>query len=338
VSRSGWRSDLRRVIAIGGACAAFAAGTLAAPPGQAQPADQPRGSARDLGAEGLALYEQGDYVRALERFDLAHGLMPAPTLGIRAARCLVRLGRLVEASERYLEVTRFPLTERSPQVHIQAVQQASVELDALQPTIPTLTVATDRLDGEPLEAKIDGAVMPAAMLGQPQPLDPGPHRIELRGPDRDFEAPLVLKPGDKITLWLPPIAKPRASGPTAAASPPMSAVRRWGIASLVVGGAGTMMGVFSGALALAQQDALEARCPERSCPPAEHAAADRYDATRVLTTVGLVLGGVGLGAGATLMLLDSSDDPATPSPRRAQGDVALDVWLAPNGAGLAIGF
>jgi hypothetical protein len=295
--------------------------------------------ARDLGAEGLALYEKGDYARALERFDMANGITPAPTLGIRAARCLAKLGRLVEASERYLEVTRFPLTGGSPAVHVQAVQQARTELDALAPTIPTLDIEIDGSDADEIEAKLDGVALPRALLGQPQPLDPGTHRLQVRTSEQTFDTAIALKPGDRLRLWLPAREK-RAPAAAPAPRPEVSssALRTWGIATLVVGGAGAMMGVFNGALALAEQDALEARCPDRNCPPEEHAAADRYDVTRVFTTVGLALGGVGLAVGTTLMLVDPGDEVAATEPSGAEPRTMLSAWIGANGIGLGLRF
>ena len=307
---------------------------LAAVPGAAWA--QPGPKARDVGAEGLALYEKGDYARALERFDMANGITPAPTLSIRAARCLVKLGRLVEASERYLEVTRFTLTDRSPAVHVQAVQQARTELDALTPMIPTLDIAVEGSGADEIEASLDGVTLPRALLGQPQPLDPGTHRLQLRTPERSFDTAVVLKAGDRLKLWVP---APEKKTPTAPAAPPpaasSSALRTWGIATLVVGGAGAMMGVFSGALALAEQDALEARCPDRNCPPDEHAAADRYDVTRVFTTVGLVLGGAGLAVGTTLVLVAPDDEAPAAGPETT---ASVSAWIGANGIGLGLRF
>src|SRR5262249_5440698 len=68
--------------------------------------DQTRAKARTIGEEGLALYDQGRYIEALDRFQSASALVKAPTLDLMAARCLTKMGRLVEASERYLDVTR----------------------------------------------------------------------------------------------------------------------------------------------------------------------------------------------------------------------------------------
>src|SRR5262245_48814497 len=93
-----------------------ARGALAAGPDDAQA----RITARRLGAEAVKLYDTGYYVAALEKFDAASSLLPTPTLSLYSARCLVKLGRLVEASERYLTATRMTLDKNAPSVMLRA--------------------------------------------------------------------------------------------------------------------------------------------------------------------------------------------------------------------------
>src|SRR4051812_30455373 len=97
--------------------AALAAAITVAPGARAENVDAAaRSTARKLGQEAVKLYEAGDYARALEKFNTADSLVPAPTLGLYAARCLTKLGKVVEASERYLEVTRMQLDRGSAPV------------------------------------------------------------------------------------------------------------------------------------------------------------------------------------------------------------------------------
>src|SRR5262245_36361776 len=63
-------------------------------------------SARTLGYEGVERFQKGDYPGAVERLERAYEVVKVPSLGLWSARALVKVGRLVEASERYLEVTR----------------------------------------------------------------------------------------------------------------------------------------------------------------------------------------------------------------------------------------
>lgn len=108
-----------------------------APPAFAQPPDEAaQSAARTLGLAALTLYDQGDYPRALEKFEQAYLVYKAPTLGLGAARCLVKLGKLVAASERYSEVAR---TELDPSATI-AFRQAKEDslAAATNPLAPPL--------------------------------------------------------------------------------------------------------------------------------------------------------------------------------------------------------
>ena len=82
-----------------------------------------------------------------------------------------------------------------------------------------------------------------------------------------------------------------------------------------------------GSAALAQQSSLEERCPDRACTPEAHGAADAYDATRAATTVGFIVGGVGLAAGVTLLVLDPSGEPADDAP----DDTSARLVIRPGG-------
>src|SRR5688572_33485949 len=78
--------------------------------------DAARAAARKLGYAGIEAYQASDYKGALEKLDRAYQVLRAPSLGLWSARALLANGKLVEASERYLEVTRLGVTgEKSVQ-------------------------------------------------------------------------------------------------------------------------------------------------------------------------------------------------------------------------------
>src|SRR5262249_13535117 len=125
---------------FGALVAAFLATTGAA----ASPAeDQSRAIARILGEEGLAYYDQGMYIDALQRFERASELHKAPTLDLWAARCLAKMGRLVEASERYLDVTRLTVDEKASAVLKEAVVAAAKERAALLSRIASIEIVLE---------------------------------------------------------------------------------------------------------------------------------------------------------------------------------------------------
>src|ERR1700677_681378 len=88
---------------LGGIVLALGILAGAAPRAEAQPAKDPAivATARSIALDALALFDKGDFAAALEKFNRADDLVHAPTMSLNAARCLEKLGRLVEAHERY---------------------------------------------------------------------------------------------------------------------------------------------------------------------------------------------------------------------------------------------
>ena len=77
------------------ALASFVVTLLLASTLHAQPDDATKNSARRLGEEAGDLYDKGDYAGALDKYRRAFALVEVPTLGVRIARCLAKLGKLV---------------------------------------------------------------------------------------------------------------------------------------------------------------------------------------------------------------------------------------------------
>jgi predicted deacylase len=102
--------------------------------------DATRGAARTLGYDGVKAYQSGDYPVANEKLDKAYRVLKVPSLGLWSARALVKVGRLVEASERYAEVSRLPTSGGDETVQKQAQVDARAELEALAPRVPSLNM------------------------------------------------------------------------------------------------------------------------------------------------------------------------------------------------------
>ena len=108
--------------------------------------DATRSAARQLATDGSAAYQADDYAQAYDRFNRAYQLVHVPTVGIWAARSLVKLGRWVEASERYLELARAPLAADAPPEHLKAQKEANDERALLMPRIPNVRVLLEGAD------------------------------------------------------------------------------------------------------------------------------------------------------------------------------------------------
>jgi uncharacterized membrane protein YdfJ with MMPL/SSD domain len=101
-------------------------------------------------------------------------------------------------------------------------------------------------------------------------------------------------------------------------------------AAFVAGGVGVVgLGLFIGAgtSANATYSDLEDACGNRPCPVSRQGDIDSGKTMQTLANVGLVVGGVGLGAGVTLFLLSRSSSKTTEA-------VASHLVLAPGYGGI----
>ena len=135
--------------------------------------DQTRSAARELATEGSALYQQNDFEGAYDRFNRAFQLVQKPNVGIWAARSLVRAGRWVEASERYLELERLALPAGAPTEQTQAVQDAARERRALLPRLPSLKVVVEGAEPGSVFVSLNGQLVKPALIGAKQSVNPG---------------------------------------------------------------------------------------------------------------------------------------------------------------------
>jgi hypothetical protein len=127
-------------VTVAAMCFATLVATAGEASGQAPIDPATRGSARQLGDEAGEDFAKGDYAAALDKYTRADKLIHLPTLSLRIARCLDKLGRLVEAAERYVDVTRMPVADDPRGLQAEAKQQAASEHAALLPRIPSVMV------------------------------------------------------------------------------------------------------------------------------------------------------------------------------------------------------
>jgi len=294
-----------------------------------------RATARKVGGEAVKLFESGDFAGALEKFNTADSLVPAPTLGLYAARCLVRLGRLVEASERYLEVTRMQLDRGALQVMRKAQADAVVERDRLLPTIPTLEIRLEGPRGDGVEVAVDGKPLLAGLLGEKRPVDPGKYTIVAKRADTTVtrDVAVALRDAAQVVLPLPPLPLPPA--------PRMPLLPKVGWVAVSAGGAGLLTGGIAALAAVAKGQSLLTACPLHVCPdPATLAMAGPYNAARAASTAGFIVGAVGLAAGIPIVIASPSveyaypDGQVAPPPKDAPARAAIAPWVTLGGAGL----
>jgi hypothetical protein len=168
----------------------------------AQVSDSQRAAARDLFKQGDELQRAGHFAEALDKFQRAEQVFAAPTNELRIAECEAALGQLVESGEAYRSVTRTPIGPASPAAFQAAVAQAKAEFDQVEPRIPKLVVQVQPL-GSHVLLQVDGQNVSAALIGQPLPLDPGPHKASVSAPGfATAEQSVSLKERETVVVQL----------------------------------------------------------------------------------------------------------------------------------------
>jgi hypothetical protein len=308
-----------------------------APPAFAQPRDEAaQSAARTLGLAALELYDKGDYPGALEKFEQAYLVYKAPTLGVGSARCLVKLGKFVAASERYREVAQADLGADATPAFRQAKQDAEREGEELAVRIPKLTLAIEGASADEVTVTLDGRPIDATSLGGALPIDPGWHRAEARRGAAKAAGEVTIAEGEAKSLVLRlPIEKPARpvppeGGAHADDSGDAGATRRTlGWVAVGVGAAGLVAGGVMTGLTASKKGFLDGKggCQAGRCPAGTEADVATYNALRVGTTIGFVVGAASGALGVTLLL-------TAPSRRGSSAGAWTGIAIAPSSIGV----
>jgi len=286
-------------------------------------------AARALGQEGVKLADAGNCEDAIDRLSRAEKIFHAPTTLARLGECQVKVGKIVAGTENLNRVVRETIGPSAPQAFRDAQDRAKVVLAEAKPRIAKLKVAVAAPADAKLVVTIDGENLPIANLNMNRPVDPGEHVVEATAPGfLPAKGKVTLPDGgvDSLALTLEidpnapkapvvaPVAGGQGSGPGDA---PSKRDRTPAYVSLGIGGAGLVVGTVFGIVAMGKKSDLDDACPNKVCPSA--AQQDTIDSGKTMgtiSTVGLVVGAVGIGAGVILLLSGgSSSSRASTSPK-----------------------
>jgi hypothetical protein len=327
---------LRRRAAILAAGLCLLTSALSHPARADEPTAADRETARTLMEEGRALRDQKDLKGALDRFQRADAIMHVPSTGYELAETQVGLGLLVEAKDTLAHIRAIPAAPNEPRPFREARRRAD-ELDgSLAGRIPGLTITvTGAPPGVTPSVTIDGAPVPAAVLGVPRRVDPGHHVLvaTVDGGEGREEADVAESETRPVTIAIT-MTTPSAPAPAeVAAPPPPPRSHTLTYASIALGGvgvAGLGVGAVTGILTLSKKSSLSTECgASHQCPPSAFGDLDSAHTTATISTAAFVAGGVCLAAGVTGFFLtrkgaSSGDDHAEVTP-----------WIGPGGAGLS---
>jgi hypothetical protein len=287
--------------------------------------DATRRAARNLGNSGVEAYQAGDYPKAAEKLDKAYGALRAPSLGLWSARAFAKLGRVVEAAERYQEVIRLEVTSGDENVQRQAKAEAEAELAQLSPQIPNIVVRLEGATAQEVAIKVAGEVLASSLVDENRPVNPGSYVVEGTRGSQVIKVNVDVKLGEtkQALLRFPPLPAGERTTPAAAAAEPGGdvAAKPSNVVPWALIGAGAAVGIGGGALMIVQsQKAADSRAQNDP---------QMYDDTKTPWTIGLVgvlVGGAAAGTGAVLLGLNSSKSHA-----------AAGTWLSLSAQGVKVG-
>lgn len=305
-----------------------------------------KATARQLFFQASDALKAGDWAKAADLFHRSNALYPAPTAALGEARALVKVGKLVDAYERYNSVARKQLPEDASEAFAKAVNEARAEVGELEPRLAGVIIVLHmrrRAGGARVaysaRVTVGGKPVPEAGLGVRWLVDPGEHVVRASADGyHPFETKLSMREGETKDIE---IVLERDESAAAAASDDPAGSRRneraavgrgpsaMAVAGYALGGVGIaslIAAAVTGGLFVQQKGIVDDECDQNDrCTQEGLDAVDRGKMLGWVNT-GTLFGGIALvGIGATLVLVAELGDD----------DEAAELWVRPmpGGAG-----
>ena len=279
---------------------------LSSAPARAAAGETERARARAHGYAGIRAYAAGDYPSASVQLEESYALLPVPSLGLWSARALVKLGKLVEAEQRYRGVLGLSVADDAPPVQHAARATAELELAELLPRLPALRIRVLGARAEAVVLVLDGATI-ERFGGAELHVNPGLHQVvALYGAERSASN-VVADEGHTRDLVLTFGAAPPPSVAPAGATDGGDTRHTVGWIAIAAGAASLSASALTYFLGRSEYDKLEGRgvCDDEICDREGNLAT--YDTLRTTHLVTLIAGAALGSAGAVVLLLDSRD-------------------------------
>jgi hypothetical protein len=310
-------------------------GLVGAPRVALAQSEDDKSTARALANEGADAFEKGDFKTAADRFhravaifDEAKAASVPPTLLLGLARSDGKLGRYVAATETYNRIIRQGTVAGAAQVFVDAVADARHEIEPLLPKIASVTITVTGCDNP--RVLVDDIAISAAAIGVKKPVDPGTHVVKASAdgcePGQTSFSVEEAK-GAEASIALvkspTPATPPSSDAPAAQAGVGGEAsgapLRTYAYVAFGVGAVGLLVGGITGGLALGKHGTLNDECKDGVCRSSSAKSdLDSFHTMTSVSTVGFILGGVGVAAGAVLFFVS----PSTSSTKSA--------WITPT--------
>ena len=303
------------------------AGLLVAGRANAQPSGEQ--VAEKLFNEAIALVSAGKYAEACPKFEESQKLDPALGTQFDLADCYEHTGRKGSARRLFIEVADAAKAAGKSEREKSSRERAS----ALEAIAPRLTIVVPPSAAElRLEVTVDGAPFPAGKWSRAQPFDAGAHTVAASAPGKKrFDTKVALQDGKSVEVKIPglenePVATPPVAAGTEAdkAREAGNGQRRTGVVVGGVGVVGLLVGGGAGIFSVVKHGQAKDICADHSqCPDADgrskwNAATD----AGTVSTIGFIVGGMGVVAGALLYFTASKPSAASPT--------SAGWWVTPS--------
>lgn len=293
-------------LAIGPHHVAFAQPAASAPAGDVA-------AAKARFGKGKTLYNAKNFADALVEFRASYSMVKSPNSHFFIANCLRDLGRLSEA---YMEYDRVAVEAKAAGADYAGAVDASIaERDALAPKIVLVNVTTPPGTADAMLV-VGGVQVTPDLAGKPIAAMPGNIEVTL---SPSGKAPITQNvtgaAGEtkNVTLEFP--AEQQSGGGDAGGGKKLTPMRIGAIAAAGVGVAGMVLFAVQGSASNTTFDSLKEKCGDSPCPQEFAADVDKGKTQQLTANIGLGLGIVGLGVGATLFALSMKKKPDATQPQ-----------------------
>jgi hypothetical protein len=294
--------------------------------------------AQALFDQARQLLADGHAAEACPKLEESQRLEPRSGTLINLASCYEQTGRLASAWSKYIEAGTAAKASGNPDREVVAREHAA----ALAPRLSKLTImvapALKSVAG--LEITRDGVEVRDPEWGLALPSDPGDHEITAKAPGRaPFQTKIsVTGEGQSVTASVPELAALAGAAVDPGDErlftppPPKTGLGTSRSVALVAGGIGVLgvgLGTVFGLASKSKHDQAENYCNGAACrDPRGVTAGSAAQSDGNISTVMMIVGGVGLAAGVTLWLTAPKTHSGAPSAQVGLGLGALQVKAA----------
>ncbi len=313
------QTAIAAIFAVSTALSMGAPQVAGAQPAPTAPAPSPSNAAQATAhfQKALGLFQASNFAEALGEFRESYKNVNSPNSHLYIARCLRDLGRLVDA---YLEYDKVAAEAKvAGEKYAKTGEQAAAERDELNAKIAkvNVTVASPEVGAQ---LTIGGVEVPQDQWGKPFPAAPGNVEVKLTAPSKPAVTQSVAAAaGESKDVSVSfPAADPGGGEQPGGGKKFFTPLKVGAFVAGGVGVAGLITFAVAGAASQTTYDKLVDRCGSTACPPELANDVDTGKTQQTLANVGLVVGIVGVAAGATLFVIDM---------KKKKTDQTQTTWL-----------